>query len=151
MNMKILADANIPYVGEAFGTLGETHLIPGREIAPAHVRDADILLTRSVTRVNAELLGSSQVCFVSRAIQIADDKPVGEQTGKQNDGSERKAGDIRTGLFDQYSNHDGGDDTGEIAGKVFRTRPYSDLLGWRATLKDDDQVAGGKADDATDD
>ena len=67
MSMKILADANIPYVGEAFGTLGETHLIPGREITPTQVKDADVLLVRSVTPVDAELLQASRVRFVGSA------------------------------------------------------------------------------------
>ena len=65
--MQIVADESIPYVREAFGSLGTIRLVSGREIAPAHVRDADILLTRSVTRVNAELLGASQVRFVGSA------------------------------------------------------------------------------------
>jgi erythronate-4-phosphate dehydrogenase len=65
--MQIVADESIPYVREAFGSFGTIRLVSGREIAPAHVRDADILLTRSVTRVNAELLGASQVRFVGSA------------------------------------------------------------------------------------
>src|SRR5438094_9873711 len=65
--MQIVADENIPYVREAFGSLGTIRLVSGREIVPAHVQDADILLTRSVTRVNAELLGASQVRFVGSA------------------------------------------------------------------------------------
>jgi erythronate-4-phosphate dehydrogenase len=65
--MQIVADESIPYVREAFGSLGTIRLASGREIAPAHVRDADILLTRSVTRVNKALLGASKVRFVGSA------------------------------------------------------------------------------------
>ena len=65
--MQIIADESIPFVREAFGSFGTIRLVSGREIAAAHVRDADILLTRSVTRVNAELLGASQVRFVGSA------------------------------------------------------------------------------------
>jgi erythronate-4-phosphate dehydrogenase len=67
MNMKILADANIPYVEEAFGNLGQVELVPGRLIGPTQVRDADVLLVRSVTPVNADLLAGSRVRFVGSA------------------------------------------------------------------------------------
>lgn len=65
--MKIVADPNIPFVREAFGALGEITFAPGREIRPATVRDADILLVRSVTPVNAALLDGSRVKFVATA------------------------------------------------------------------------------------
>jgi erythronate-4-phosphate dehydrogenase len=65
--MKIVADPNIPYVREAFSALGDIVLVPGREIAGASVRDADALLVRSVTPVNAALLEGSRVQFVATA------------------------------------------------------------------------------------
>ena len=65
--MKIVADPNIPYVREAFAAFGETHLIPGREITAADVRDADALFVRSVTPVNEALLAGSRVRFVATA------------------------------------------------------------------------------------
>src|SRR5512132_993746 len=65
--MKIVADANIPLAEEAFGNLGEIKLIPGRSIGPDHVRDADLLLVRSVTPVGAQLLDGSRVRFVGSA------------------------------------------------------------------------------------
>ena len=65
--MKIVADANIPSAEEAFGNLGEIKLIPGRSIGPDHVRDADLLLVRSVTPVGAQLLDGSRVRFVGSA------------------------------------------------------------------------------------
>jgi erythronate-4-phosphate dehydrogenase len=65
--MKIVADANIPLAEEAFGDLGEIKLIPGRAIAAEHVRDADLLLVRSVTPVGAALLDGSRVRFVGSA------------------------------------------------------------------------------------
>ena len=65
--MKIVADPNIPFVQEAFGPLGEVRLVPGREITAGAVRDADVLLVRSVTPVNAALLDGSQVKFVATA------------------------------------------------------------------------------------
>jgi erythronate-4-phosphate dehydrogenase len=65
--MKIVADPNIPFVREAFGPLGEITLISGREITGLAVRDADVLLVRSVTPVNAALLDGSRVRFVATA------------------------------------------------------------------------------------
>jgi len=65
--MKIVADPNIPSVREAFTTLGDITLIPGREITGATVRDVDVLLVRSVTPVNAALLDGSRVRFVATA------------------------------------------------------------------------------------
>jgi erythronate-4-phosphate dehydrogenase len=65
--MKIVADENIPCVAEAFASLGEVTLCPGRGMQAADVRDADILLVRSVTRVGPELLEGSTVQFVGSA------------------------------------------------------------------------------------
>jgi erythronate-4-phosphate dehydrogenase len=65
--MKIVADPNIPFVQEAFGPFGELRSLPGREFTARRVRDADVLLVRSVTPVNAALLADSQVKFVATA------------------------------------------------------------------------------------
>jgi erythronate-4-phosphate dehydrogenase len=65
--MKIVADPNIPFVQEAFGPFGVLRSVPGREITASRVRDADVLLVRSVTPVNAALLADSQVKFVATA------------------------------------------------------------------------------------
>ena len=65
--MKIVADANIPFLQEAFGVLGDVTAVPGRQLTPVQLRDADILLVRSVTPVNAALLAGSQVKFVATA------------------------------------------------------------------------------------
>ena len=65
--MKIVADENIPCVQQAFASLGEVSLLPGRGLQAAQVRDADILLVRSVTRVDAALLEGSSVRFVGSA------------------------------------------------------------------------------------
>jgi erythronate-4-phosphate dehydrogenase len=64
---RIVADANIPAVGAAFGPLGSVRRIPGREIDRAAVRDADVLLVRSVTPVDAALLDGTAVRFVGSA------------------------------------------------------------------------------------
>jgi erythronate-4-phosphate dehydrogenase len=65
--MKIVADPNIPFVQETFGPLGEVVLVPGRKMDAAAVHDAELLLVRSVTPVNAGLLDGSAVKFVATA------------------------------------------------------------------------------------
>jgi erythronate-4-phosphate dehydrogenase len=65
--LRILADENIALVREAFSVLGEVRLVPGRAITPALVRDADVLLVRSVTRVDGALIAGSRLRFVGSA------------------------------------------------------------------------------------
>jgi len=65
--MKIVADGNIPFVQACFSHLGEVHVIQGRQITPATVADADVLLVRSVTQVDRRLLEGSRVRFVATA------------------------------------------------------------------------------------
>ncbi len=65
--MKIVADQNIPYAEEAFSRLGRVCLYPGREISADVLRDADILLVRTVTQVDESLLAKSPVRFVGSA------------------------------------------------------------------------------------
>lgn len=63
----ILADENIPRVEEAFGELGRVRRKPGREITSPDVQQADILLVRSVTPVDPELLDDTDLRFVGSA------------------------------------------------------------------------------------
>lgn len=66
--MRILADENMPYVQQLFGHWGEVTTLPGRQIGPADVAAADLLLVRSVTRVDARLLAQAhQLKFVGSA------------------------------------------------------------------------------------
>lgn len=62
--MLIVADENIPLIEEFFASFGEIRRLPGRQITHADVHDADVLLVRSVTRVDRELLEGSAVKFV---------------------------------------------------------------------------------------
>ena len=55
-----------------FGTGNELILKPGRAIAAVDVKDADMLLVRSVTPVNAQLLENSRVKFVGSVTAGAD-------------------------------------------------------------------------------
>lgn len=67
--MKIIADENIPFVREAFGTLGEVITLPGRAITSDILKQTqgEALVVRSVTRVGPELLKDSAVRFVGTA------------------------------------------------------------------------------------
>ncbi|MDA7085725.1 4-phosphoerythronate dehydrogenase PdxB [Pseudomonas sp. SA3-5] len=62
--MQIVADENIPLLDEFFAGFGEVRRLPGRTIAAAAVADAELLLVRSVTRVDRALLEGSAVRFV---------------------------------------------------------------------------------------
>lgn len=65
--MKIVADQQIPQVAEAFARFGEVHLYPGRAIKHERLKDCDILLVRSVTRVNEALLRGHNIRFIASA------------------------------------------------------------------------------------
>ncbi|VAW46100.1 Erythronate-4-phosphate dehydrogenase [hydrothermal vent metagenome] len=65
--MKIVADENIPYVQSAFASLGEVTTLAGRNIKKADLIDCDILLVRSVTQVNQQLLAGTSIRFVASA------------------------------------------------------------------------------------
>jgi erythronate-4-phosphate dehydrogenase len=65
--MKIIADANIPFVKECFSSIGDVQVIGGRQITREVVADADVLLVRSITPVFADLLTGSKVRFVATA------------------------------------------------------------------------------------
>jgi len=62
--MHILADENIPLLDEFFAGFGEIRRMPGRSINRAALENVDVLLVRSVTRVDRELLEGSAVRFV---------------------------------------------------------------------------------------
>ena len=62
--MHILADENIPLVEAFFAEHGEIRRMHGRTINRAALGDSEVLLVRSVTRVDRELLEGSRVRFV---------------------------------------------------------------------------------------
>lgn len=62
--MQIVADENIPLLDEFFAGFGQIRRLPGRAIDAAAVADAELLLVRSVTRVDRALLEGSAVRFV---------------------------------------------------------------------------------------
>jgi len=66
-NVKILVDENMPYARELFSRLGEVKPVAGRPIPPEALADAQALMVRSVTKVNASLLSGTAVKFVGTA------------------------------------------------------------------------------------
>jgi erythronate-4-phosphate dehydrogenase len=65
--MKIIADENMPNAKALFSHLGEVELVNGRTLTHEQVKNADVLLVRSVTKVTKELLEGSSVRFVGSA------------------------------------------------------------------------------------
>ncbi|MEE4251306.1 MAG: 4-phosphoerythronate dehydrogenase, partial [Alcanivoracaceae bacterium] len=64
--LRIVVDENMPGL-QMFAGLGQVVRLPGREISRQQLLQADILLVRSVTRVDAALLGGTPVRFVGSA------------------------------------------------------------------------------------
>ncbi len=64
--MKIVADENIPLLNEFFADICQSNLqrLLGREMTQADLEGADILLVRSITQVNEQLLKDTNVKFV---------------------------------------------------------------------------------------
>lgn len=67
MSFTIVADENIPAVEEYLGALGQVVRVNGRSLTSVQLAGADILLVRSVTRVDAALLDGTPVRFVGTA------------------------------------------------------------------------------------
>ena len=65
--MKIIADQNMPLVEQLFTQYGDVKLLPGRAITSEDLVDAELLLVRSVTRVDRQLLEGTGVRFVGSA------------------------------------------------------------------------------------
>lgn len=66
--MRIYADENMPWVAEFFGPLGEVITFAGRMVTAEQLQDADVLLVRSVTKVDAALLArNTRLRFVGTA------------------------------------------------------------------------------------
>ena len=65
--MKIVCDNKVRFLGDVFNGIAETVLVPGREITPAIVKDADALIVRTRTNCNEQLLSQSSVKFIGTA------------------------------------------------------------------------------------
>jgi len=66
--MKIFYDENMPFAKEFFGDLGQLEPFVGRELSAEQVKEADVLLVRSITKVNKALLEDNKNCqFIGTA------------------------------------------------------------------------------------
>ncbi len=65
--LKIIADENIPYAKKVFSTLGHVTCCSGREMTRQILKDCDVLLVRSITKVTSDLLEGTPVHFVGTA------------------------------------------------------------------------------------
>ena len=65
--MKIVIDRNIPGVDETFAQHGDIERVDGRSLDRRQLINADALITRSITRVDAGLLEGTPVRFVGTA------------------------------------------------------------------------------------
>ncbi len=70
--MLIVVDEDIPFAAEAFARFGDVRALPARELTLAALREADALIVRSVTKVNATLLDGTRVRFVGSATSGVD-------------------------------------------------------------------------------
>jgi erythronate-4-phosphate dehydrogenase len=67
ISMKIIIDNKIPYIRGAFEPFAEVIYLPGNKTTKEVVKDADVLITRTRTKCNRELLEGSKVKFIATA------------------------------------------------------------------------------------
>ncbi len=65
--MRILVDENIAFGKEAFKQFGEVDTINGRAITNSCLKEYDVLLVRSITKVDAKLLANTKIKFIGTA------------------------------------------------------------------------------------
>ena len=65
--MKLVVDENILFAEEAFAEFDSLHLINGRSIDNKVLSDAEVLIVRSITKVDENLLQNTPVRFVGTA------------------------------------------------------------------------------------
>lgn len=72
MKINILADQNIPLLDYFFADNADVQTLPAALITADHLRNIDVLLTRSHTRVNEALLAGTAVQFVGSCVSGID-------------------------------------------------------------------------------
>lgn len=65
--LKIVADNAIPFLEGVFDPYADMTYLPGDKIGPEDVKDADVLMVRTRTKCNADLLEGSKVKFIATA------------------------------------------------------------------------------------
>ena len=65
--LRLIVDENIAFADKAFAQFGKVNLMPGREINNSNLNDVDVLIVRSITNVDKDLLKNTPVKFVGTA------------------------------------------------------------------------------------
>lgn len=65
--LRVIVDENIAFADKAFAQFGKVNLMPGREINNSALKDTDVLIVRSITNVDEDLLKNTSVKFVGTA------------------------------------------------------------------------------------
>ena len=65
--MKIIVEANIPYIKGLLEEFGSVEYLPAPAITPVAVKDADALFVRTRTKCGEGLLSGSRVSFIATA------------------------------------------------------------------------------------
>ncbi len=65
--MKAIIDNKIPYIKGALEPFGEVVYLPGKDTTPDIVKDADVIITRTRTKCNEQLLAGSTVKMIATA------------------------------------------------------------------------------------
>lgn len=65
--MKVICDSHIPFLKGVLEPYCEVVYVPGRDISPATVKDADALIVRTRTKCDSVLLKGSKVRFIATA------------------------------------------------------------------------------------
>ncbi len=63
--LKIVADNAIPFVGPVFSCIGDVMLVDAKQLSPVTLKDADVLVCRTVTKVDRQLLQNSALRIVA--------------------------------------------------------------------------------------
>ena len=66
--MKLMIDDAVWGLNKIFSEFGEVMTLPGREINRESLLDCDMLIVRSRTQVNQELLEGTKICFVGSTV-----------------------------------------------------------------------------------
>ena len=66
--MKLMIDDAVWGLNKIFSEFGEVVTLPGREINRESLQDCDMLIVRSRTQVNQELLEGTKICFVGSTV-----------------------------------------------------------------------------------
>ena len=82
-NLNIIADEKILHVVQAFSTIGNVVVKSGNDIASPDVAKADVLVTRTTTKVSEKLLENSAIKFVATATAGTDHVNLEYLTAKE--------------------------------------------------------------------